>query len=578
MDVLRAHAEPDEGLQHVTAQASVDRIDFLLHHLSRSPLDPVAIARRLVTEAHRVSPGFRRRYRPLKPLFAADRAEHRPPVRAAPPGRSWPSRRTTSPRSLSASPLRAAVRRCTRRAAVPGTPPHLRPHGPAALPRLYLTRRHHWSSAMPLHAPRPALRRRTAASAALIALAVPFAAASGASATSVAGWDQVAQCESSGNWSINTGNSYYGGLQISLPTWKAFSGLQYAARPDLATKQQQILIAEKILAGQGPTAWSTKCNGPLYTDHANPYPSSPPQVSTWKAQVLVNGGGGIYHSTRDAAGNWAGFANIASQTGDIGTVGSIADAGINGDTHVVAVGGDGHVYHAIRFADGTWSGFGDVNSQAGALPGTVTKLSAVSIGNDLHVLAVAGGKLFHAARLANGTWSGFADVSSQAGSPGAVVTSASAASVAGQLQVAAVADGRVVHTIRTVSGTWGTWGDVYTAAGNVGVASDVAVAGTGNDMQIVVTTAGGTKQYHGARLANGTWMPLTDLTSSLGSFTATGVSAASVDSELQLTFVTNDDRILHAIRHVNGSWQPAAAIPLAGVYGNHYAASITGSL
>ncbi|MGW4698503.1 transglycosylase family protein, partial [Kitasatospora cineracea] len=241
---------------------------------------------------------------------------------------------------------------------------------------------------MPSHAPRPTARRSTATAAALIALAVPFAAATGASATSVAGWDKVAQCESSGNWSINTGNSYYGGLQISLPTWRAYSGLQYAARPDLATKQQQILIAEKILAGQGPTAWATQCNGPLYTDHADPYPSTPPQTSTWKAQVVVNGGGGIYHATRDSSGNWSSFANIASQTGDIGTVGSIADAGINGETHVVAVGGDGKVYHAIRFSDGTWGTFGDVNAQAGALSGAVTKVSAVSVGGDLHVLAV----------------------------------------------------------------------------------------------------------------------------------------------------------------------------------------------
>ncbi|MGW4698689.1 CHAP domain-containing protein, partial [Kitasatospora cineracea] len=115
---------------------------------------------------------------------------------------------------------------------------------------------------------------------------------------------------------------------------------------------------------------------------------APAQTTTWKAQVLVNGGGGIYHAIRDSSGNWSSFANIASQAGDIGTVGSIADAGINGETHVVAVGGDGKLYHAIRHADGTWAGFGDVNAQAGALSGAVTKVSAVSVGGDLHVLAV----------------------------------------------------------------------------------------------------------------------------------------------------------------------------------------------
>lgn len=68
-------------------------------------------------------------------------------------------------------------------------------------------------------------------------------------------WSQVAACESGDNWAINTGNSFYGGLQISLSTWAAFGGDRYAARPDLATKAQQIRVAEHILAGQGAGAW-----------------------------------------------------------------------------------------------------------------------------------------------------------------------------------------------------------------------------------------------------------------------------------------------------------------------------------
>lgn len=76
-----------------------------------------------------------------------------------------------------------------------------------------------------------------------------------ASAASQATWDKVAKCESGGNWSINTGNGYYGGLQFSQPTWAGFGGTRYAARADLATKAQQITIAEKVLAVQGPGAW-----------------------------------------------------------------------------------------------------------------------------------------------------------------------------------------------------------------------------------------------------------------------------------------------------------------------------------
>jgi hypothetical protein len=88
------------------------------------------------------------------------------------------------------------------------------------------------------------------AGAGLFGLALP------ASAASASTWDSVAQCESSGNWSINTGNGYYGGLQFTQSTWAASGGLQYAARADLATKAQQIAVAENTLAGQGWGAWT----------------------------------------------------------------------------------------------------------------------------------------------------------------------------------------------------------------------------------------------------------------------------------------------------------------------------------
>ncbi|MFB8169820.1 transglycosylase family protein [Kitasatospora purpeofusca] len=88
-----------------------------------------------------------------------------------------------------------------------------------------------------------------------IGLTVPCLTAGTASAASVATWDKVAQCESTGNWSINTGNGFYGGLQFTNSTWAEFGGTSFAARADLATKDQQIAIAEKVLAVQGPGAW-----------------------------------------------------------------------------------------------------------------------------------------------------------------------------------------------------------------------------------------------------------------------------------------------------------------------------------
>jgi hypothetical protein len=68
-------------------------------------------------------------------------------------------------------------------------------------------------------------------------------------------WDQVAACESGGNWAINTGNGYYGGLQFSQSTWEAYGGTRYAARADQASRAAQITVAEATLAGQGWGAW-----------------------------------------------------------------------------------------------------------------------------------------------------------------------------------------------------------------------------------------------------------------------------------------------------------------------------------
>lgn len=111
--------------------------------------------------------------------------------------------------------------------------------------------------------PSKAVRVVTLAGVAGAAVAAPLMGASTASAASVSTWDKVAQCESGGNWSINTGNGYYGGLQFSASSWAAAGGTQYAPRADLATKSQQIAAAEKLLALQGPGAWACAGAGGL---------------------------------------------------------------------------------------------------------------------------------------------------------------------------------------------------------------------------------------------------------------------------------------------------------------------------
>ena len=68
-------------------------------------------------------------------------------------------------------------------------------------------------------------------------------------------WDSLAACESSGNWAINTGNGFYGGVQFNQNTWERHGGLRYAPRADLATREEQIAIAELTQARQGWGAW-----------------------------------------------------------------------------------------------------------------------------------------------------------------------------------------------------------------------------------------------------------------------------------------------------------------------------------
>jgi hypothetical protein len=73
--------------------------------------------------------------------------------------------------------------------------------------------------------------------------------------TSGLNWDAVANCESGGNWHINSGNGFYGGLQFDYSTWLANGGGQYASRADLATREQQIAIANKLYAARGSSPW-----------------------------------------------------------------------------------------------------------------------------------------------------------------------------------------------------------------------------------------------------------------------------------------------------------------------------------
>ncbi|MGW7280397.1 transglycosylase family protein [Streptomyces sp. NPDC054844] len=89
------------------------------------------------------------------------------------------------------------------------------------------------------------------------AIAIPLLGATGAHAADGANWDRVAECETGGAWSQNSGNGYYGGLQLSQDVWERYGGTEYAPSADQASRSQQIRVAEKLHADQGIAAWPT---------------------------------------------------------------------------------------------------------------------------------------------------------------------------------------------------------------------------------------------------------------------------------------------------------------------------------
>ncbi len=108
-------------------------------------------------------------------------------------------------------------------------------------------------TAAPRHGKRAAVAMAATLGAAALASAALAVPAQATSPNAV--WDRVAHCESSNNWHINTGNGFYGGLQFTNSTWHAYHGGKYASRADHASRLEQIEVARRVLASQGPGAW-----------------------------------------------------------------------------------------------------------------------------------------------------------------------------------------------------------------------------------------------------------------------------------------------------------------------------------
>ena len=118
------------------------------------------------------------------------------------------------------------------------------------------------------------------------ALAVaPMTLSAGTANADTVNWDAIAQCESGGNWSTNTGNGFYGGLQFKPATWASHGGV---GSPATASREEQIRVAERVLATQGLGAWPT-CGA----RGGRPIVWGTPSVSTGCDVVRVGGVLGI---------------------------------------------------------------------------------------------------------------------------------------------------------------------------------------------------------------------------------------------------------------------------------------------
>ncbi|MDU0478112.1 DUF3235 domain-containing protein [Staphylococcus chromogenes] len=143
---------------------------------------------------------------------------------------------------------------------------------------------------MARHSAPSSLKTKFAASTIAFGAAATLLAPS-AHAASDSDWDRLAGCEAGGNWGINTGNGYHGGLQFSPSTWNAYGGQEFAPYAYLATREQQIAVGERVLAGQGWGAWPA-CSASLGLNSAatprEVAPAPAPEPAPVKAAVAYD--------------------------------------------------------------------------------------------------------------------------------------------------------------------------------------------------------------------------------------------------------------------------------------------------
>jgi len=138
----------------------------------------------------------------------------------------------------------------------------------------------------------------------ILGLATPASAAPDST------WDAVAQCESTGNWAINTGNGYHGGLQFTDSTWAANGGSAYASQAEGATRDQQIAVAENVLASQGWGAWPVCSKQAGATDQG----VTPRAQVASSSDTSISNSGNSNSSNSDASNSTSSNSNSSSST------------------------------------------------------------------------------------------------------------------------------------------------------------------------------------------------------------------------------------------------------------------------
>ncbi len=224
------------------------------------------------------------------------------------------------------------------------------------------------------------IARRATGAAAAAGLAVGLSLVGTTTAQADSVWDEVAACESGGNWSINTGNGYYGGLQFSQSTWEAYGG---SGRADQASKSEQIRVAQATLQGQGPGAWPvcgakaglTKSNGGAASSAGSNQGSSsakqqsqPDQQSQPKQQSQPQQQAATGSSAKRSTGSWSQSSGVAPKRA------------VTGETVTVQAGDTLNKIAQREGVDGGWKGLWALNTDTVSNPNMIYVGQTITVG------------------------------------------------------------------------------------------------------------------------------------------------------------------------------------------------------